>query len=120
VNKSGSLYQALEGNDEREFIDTLLSRKDGLNHLLLTDISKLLANLQTDFPGYVKVGSIGQSGEGRPMEYLELSAPGKADKPAIFMTGATHAREMISTSLNLFEMLKLIKYGAVDKRDKYV
>ena len=29
-------------------------------------------------------------------------------KPAILLTGATHAREMISTSMVVFEMLKLI------------
>jgi len=29
-------------------------------------------------------------------------------KPAIFITGATHARELISTSLNIYEMLQLI------------
>jgi len=28
-----------------------------------------------------------------------------SDKPAIFMTGATHARELISTTLNYFELL---------------
>lgn len=31
------------------------------------------------------------------------------------MTGATHARELISTSLNVYEMLKLLKHGAVEK-----
>lgn len=31
-----------------------------------------------------------------------------SDKPAIFMTGATHARELISTTLNYFEILQLI------------
>jgi len=29
-------------------------------------------------------------------------------KPAILLTGATHAREMISTSMVAYEMLKLI------------
>jgi murein tripeptide amidase MpaA len=31
------------------------------------------------------------------------------------MTGATHARELISTSLNVYEMLKLLKHGAIEK-----
>jgi len=55
------------------------------------------------------------------MNYLELDVPSETkDKPAILMTGATHARELISTSLNLYEMLKLIKRGLVDKEDKYI
>jgi murein tripeptide amidase MpaA len=35
------------------------------------------------------------------------------------MTGATHARELISTSMNVYEMLKLLKYGELDKTTKY-
>ena len=59
---------------------------------------------------------MGQSTQGRDMNYLELDVPGdNKDKPAILTTGATHARELISTSLNLYEMLKLIKKGLVDK-----
>ena len=35
------------------------------------------------------------------------------------MTGATHARELISTSINMYEMLKLIKEGYINKDPKY-
>ena len=42
-----------------------------------------------------------------------------SDKPAILMTGATHARELISTSLNLYTMLKLLKKGAITKDPQY-
>ena len=67
-----------------------------------------------------RVGSMGQSTQGRDMNYLELDVPGDSkDKPAILMTGATHARELISTSLNVYEMLKLLKRGIVDKDPKY-
>jgi murein tripeptide amidase MpaA len=63
---------------------------------------------------------MGQSTQGRDMNYLELDVPGdNKDKPAILMTGATHARELISTSLNVYEMLKLLKRGIVDKDPKY-
>lgn len=41
------------------------------------------------------------------------------DKPAILITGATHARELISTSFNIYQILKLIKKGKVDEVDKY-
>lgn len=36
-------------------------------------------------------------------------------KPAILLTGATHAREMISTSMVTYEMLKLIQLGYMQK-----
>lgn len=40
-------------------------------------------------------------------------------KPAILMTGATHARELISTNLNVFQMLKLLRLGAVENDAKW-
>ena len=40
-------------------------------------------------------------------------------KPAILLTGATHAREMISTSLATYEMLKMIQLGHLRKEPKY-
>jgi hypothetical protein len=42
-----------------------------------------------------------------------LAKPKKA-KPAILMTGATHARELISTTQNLYEIMKLIKVGWIE------
>ena len=35
------------------------------------------------------------------------------------MTGATHARELISTSLTLYQMLKLLQLGVVKEHAKY-
>jgi murein tripeptide amidase MpaA len=39
----------------------------------------------------------------------------KTTKPAILMTGATHARELISTTQNLYEIMKLIKLGWIEQ-----
>ena len=58
------------------------------------------------------------------MNMLELTMDDgetkKEPKPAILMTGATHARELISTSLNMYQILKLLKKGVVQKDEKYV
>lgn len=35
------------------------------------------------------------------------------------MTGATHARELISTSFNVYQMLKLLMKGVVQKNSSY-
>ena len=41
----------------------------------------------------------------------ETNVMAGGQKPAILLTGATHAREMISTSMVANEMLKLIQLG---------
>jgi len=40
-------------------------------------------------------------------------------KPAILMTGATHARELISINFNVFQMLKILKLGEIEKDQKW-
>ena len=40
-------------------------------------------------------------------------------KPTILQTGATHARELISTNLNVFQMLKLLKKGEIEKDEEW-
>lgn len=83
-------------------VDELISRKDGLKHLLLSDVNKLLAQVATDFPNIATMGSIGKSFEGRDINYLTLDMQPTDSKPAILITGATHARELISTSFGIF------------------
>ncbi len=47
---------------------------DNLNHLLLSDVNKLLNSLVEEFPQVFKLYSIGDSYEGRPMMLLEIDA----------------------------------------------
>lgn len=68
-----------------------------------------------EFPDYAQIESIGKSFEGRDINLLQITAPGKAEKPAIFMTGATHARELITSSVNMYQALKLIQQGVIEK-----
>jgi carboxypeptidase T len=76
-----------------------------------------MTQMQTEFPEYAKVQAMGKSFEGRDINLLEISAPSTPEekKPAIFMTGATHPRELISTSINMYKALKLLQQGVVDK-----
>jgi hypothetical protein len=47
-------------------------------------------------------------------EAPKVKTPGKTvGKHAILMTGATHARELISTTLNIYELLQLLQKGEV-------
>jgi hypothetical protein len=136
-----SLVEILKScQDENDFVTKVLSRKDGLNHLLLSDMNHLMEKLATEFPAYAKVSSIGKSFEGRDINMLEITAPDvgpgsqslsmqpvegseqpshPSKKPAIFMTGATHARELISSSINMYKAVKLIQEGVINKNPTY-
>ena len=141
-----SLAEILKScKDEIEMVEKVLSRKDGLNHLLLTDTNHLMQKIADEYPQYAKISSIGKSFEGRDINMLEITAPDSVNgqatqslsmapiegdqpegakasgskKPAIFMTGATHARELISTSINLFKAVQLIQQGVINKDKTY-
>ena len=63
--------------------------------------------------------------DGSEDEKKPAAAPKKAEpshvgnKPTILMTGATHARELISTNFNVYQMLKLLRLGEIEKKDDY-
>jgi hypothetical protein len=61
-------------------IEKVLSRKDGLNHLLLTDTNKLMQKITDEYPKYAKMTSIGKSFEGRDINMLEITAPDSASE----------------------------------------
>ena len=54
-------------------IKDLISRDDGLFHLLLSDSNALIQSLAHDFPDLVTVSSIGKSFQGRDINVVELS-----------------------------------------------
>lgn len=62
--------------------------------------------------------SLGKTVEGRDIPVVEIATDSEP-KPAIFLTAETHARELISTSVNVFDMLKLIQMGYVQKDPSY-
>merc|ERR1712166_1023045 len=102
----------------------LLLRHD-LNHLLYTDVQKLMAHLGTEFKDVIKIKQFGDSYQGRPMLMIELNArefllnklgaEGNAIRekldpvmPAIMLTGAHHAREFASIQMPLFSILRML------------
>lgn len=75
---------------------------------------KLLESL---FPGFVEVTSIGRSYEGREIHALKVGTktPTKNKKMTIIVTGAAHAREWISVSTVCYLAYSLIEgYGKTD------
>ena len=61
-----------------EFVSEIISRKDGLHHLLLSDVNNLLNSISHDFPEIASVISIGQSFEGRDINVLQLDYGGQS------------------------------------------
>ena len=54
-------------------IEKVLSRPDGLNHLLYSDVRHLMQNITQDFPKITKFYSIGKSTELRDINVLEIN-----------------------------------------------
>jgi len=97
--------------------------------LLHSDVVKLISSIANAFPEIVEVRSIGKSVEKRDILMLEIDArsylvkeraKGKSaaaeeelnlhyhNKPAIFITGQIHAREVITSSMVLYSVLRML------------
>jgi hypothetical protein len=54
-------------------VEKFLSRPDGLNHLLLSDVNHLMTKINNEFPMLTRYYSIGQSTEFRDINVLEIN-----------------------------------------------
>ena len=59
--------------DQSEF-NKVLIRKDGLNHILLSDAERIINALGAEFSEIIKVDSIGETWQGRPIHVVSLDA----------------------------------------------
>jgi len=62
----------LEKIAPKEIVGKLISRDDGLSHLLLSDVNALMQSVAHDFPDLARVYSIGKTYEGRDINVIEL------------------------------------------------
>ena len=130
-----SVRKVLESDKtfSEDIFKQILARND-LNHLLLSDVQVLVMQLMEEFPEFIKVRSIGKSWFDRKILMFEIDArdhilsqrKGGEDtkellkeKPAILLTGAHHAREVMSVQLPLYAMLKML-HGYVHNDKHYV
>lgn len=88
------------------------------------EISDLLRGYAAAFPGWVKLESIGKSGEGRDLWLATLTNPGTGDplsKPAIYIDGNTHANEVQGAEATLYTLDFLLKnYGTLERATELV
>lgn len=105
--------------------------RDDLNHLLLSDVNKLVQHIAVEFPDVVKLKTIGTSWQERPLYMLEIDARDflnkqavyqhdLLNKPAILLTGAHHSRELISIQMPLYSVLKMLHGGIVHNDSHYI
>lgn len=70
--ENATLTQILNATDTSELLEKFITRKDGLLHLLYSDVNALLLRVNKEFPDITKMYSIGKSTEGRDINVLEL------------------------------------------------
>lgn len=71
------------GNDfTQEEFNKIFTRKDGFNHILLSDVEKITKSLENDFKDVIKVSSIGQTTQGRDIKMITLDATGSMGGPS--------------------------------------
>jgi hypothetical protein len=78
--------------DQSEF-NKVLIRKDGLNHILLSDVNVLTNALATEFPDIIKVESIGETWQGRPINVVSLDATNYFKEEAAVQTDDSDKNE---------------------------
>lgn len=59
-----------------EIVSEVMTRKDGLNHLLLSDVNLLMKSIAHDFPDFASTYSIGKSFENRDINVIEFKTSG--------------------------------------------
>ena len=107
--------------DDAFFNKALISPRAGVNHLLYDEVMKLMLELKSSFPNIIKLESLGKSWENRDIWMLKLDAhrflernglavntQNAKDRKAILLTGAHHARELVSVQMVLYSILDLL------------
>jgi len=92
-----------------------------VHHLLYDEVMKLVKEIKSAFPKIIKLESIGKSYEDRDIWLIKLEAhrflernglavntQDKIDRKAILLTGAHHARELVSVQMPLYMLLDLL------------
>lgn len=66
-------YLSIKNTTMDKMVEKFLSRPDGLNHLLLSDVNHLMTKINNEFPMITRYYSIGQSTEFRDINVLEIN-----------------------------------------------
>lgn len=124
-NVKGQLHALLKSHETLtdEVINKLLiSPRQGVHHLLYDEVMQLMYEIKAAFPKIIKLESIGKTHQGRDIWMLKLDAhralerkglsvntQDNKERKAILLTGAHHARELVSVQMPLFMLLDLLQ-----------
>lgn len=77
--------------------------------LALTDaeFNREAERLAGEFPNLVKLGEIGRSQEGRRITLLTVTEGGETNRPAYFVRGNVHSKELSSSAVGLYLVRRL-------------
>lgn len=88
------------------------------------ETNAFLEALASDYPDLLELAEIGRSSLGRPILAARVTneaAPGAiADRPAMYIDGQHHARELISQSVALYALWWLVDRHATDPYVRYL
>lgn len=107
--------------DDKFIDEVLISPRKDVNHLLYDEVMQLIYEIKATFPKIIKLESIGKTHEGRNIWMIKLDAhrhlerkgmsintQDDDERKAILLTGAHHARELVSTQMPLYSLLDLL------------
>ena len=99
-------------NDDALVNELLLSKRENVHGLLYDEVQELQERILHSFSDVVTRESIGKSGDGRDIWMLKLTpntSQNRTDKGALLLTGAHHARELVSVQMGLYTLLDLLQ-----------
>ena len=101
-----------------------------MHHLLYDEVMQLIYEIKSAFPKIIKLESIGKTFENRDIwmvkldahRYLErmglsVNTQDNSERKAILLTGAHHARELVSVQMPLFMLIDLL-HGLVHRDEE--
>lgn len=88
------------------------------------EINDFLGELETGYPDLIELYDIGTSWQGRPIRAArvttEKAAGDPADRPAMYIDGQHHARELISNQVALYSLWSLTHFCGRDPLATYL
>jgi len=98
--KSTNIIEDLQELIEKQMVQAPLADWFSSYHNL-SDISKFVNQLATEYPDLVTIVNVGKSYQGKDLTAVKITS-GTGTKPAIWFDGCIHAREWITTATVLY------------------
>mmetsp|Transcript_23727 Transcript_23727/g.23623 ORF Transcript_23727/g.23623 Transcript_23727/m.23623 type:complete len:193 (+) Transcript_23727:1-579(+) len=113
-----------ESETFEKFMETYVGKDSGIRFFTYQNVVDLLHNIDSQFT-FTRVSSIGKTYEEREMLLLTIGenfqkfeeGDPKDNPPAILLTSAHHAREVVGVTMNLYVVLSLLYNSVHEDRE---